>query len=143
MAINASAYHESSAGLNRLPALGSALIRFNLQEEIARLQKGESWGRASGRSSRTLVKYPDLHVVLILMKANTELTEHHVDGRIAIQLLEGSIRVRIPEKSVDMKTGDLLTLEYGTPHEVESFEESAFLITISWPGGTKDERHSR
>jgi len=42
-----------------------------------------------------------------------------------------------------MGAGDPLTLEYGTPHKVESVEESAFLITISWPGGTKDERHSR
>lgn len=143
MAINASAFHTSASGLNRLPALGSTLIQFNLQEEIARLQEGESWRRTSGRSARTLVKYPDLHVVLILMKADTQLGEHHVDGRIALQLLHGSIRVQIPDQNVDMKSGDLLTLEYGTPHRVESIDESALLTTISWPGGTKDERHSR
>jgi hypothetical protein len=35
-----------------------------------------------------------------------------------------------------------MALEYGIPHDVEALEESAFLITISWPGGTKEERHA-
>ena len=143
MPINTSAFETSSAGLNRLPSLGGTLLQFNLRDEIARLQSGDSWSRTSGRSSRTLVKYPDLHVVLILMKANTWLGEHHVDGRIAVQLVQGGIRVQIPEQSIDLKAGDLLTLEYGITHNVEAIEESAFLITISWPGGTKDERHAR
>src|SRR5215475_3818224 len=100
MAINASAYHASTSGLNRLPALGGTFLGFNLPGEIARLQSRESWRRNSGRSSRTLVKYPDLHVVLILMKANTQLGQHHVDGRISVQLLQGEIRVQIPEQSI-------------------------------------------
>ena len=66
-----------------------------------------------------------------------------MDGRISIQLFEGGIRLQINEQSVEMKAGALLTLEYGTPHNVEAIEESALLITISWPGGTKDERHAR
>ena len=143
MAINASAYDPSTAGLTRLPALGGTLLQFNLPQEIARLQNAESWRRSSGRSSRTLVKYPDLHVVLMVMKANTQLGQHHVDGRISLQLFEGSIRVQIPEHSVEMKAGALLSLEYGIPHNLEAIEESALLITISWPGGTKDERHAR
>jgi len=143
MAINASAYDLSTAGLTRLPALGGTLLQFNLPQEIARLQNGESWRRSSGRSSRTLVKYPDLHVVLIVMKAGKKLGQHHVDGRISIQLLQGNIRLQIPKQNIEMKGGALLTLEYGTPHNVEAIEESALLITISWPGGTKDESHAR
>jgi quercetin dioxygenase-like cupin family protein len=77
------------------------------------------------------------------MKAGTGLGRHHVDGRISIQLFEGSIRLQIAEQSVEMKAGALLTLEYGTPHNLEAIAESALLITISWPGGTKDERHAR
>src|SRR6266576_831554 len=29
------------------------------------------------RSSKTLVKYPDLHIVLILIKADSQMSEHH------------------------------------------------------------------
>lgn len=143
MVINASAYDPSTAGLTRLPSLGGTVLQFNLPQEIARLRNGESWRCSSGRSSRTLVKYPDLHVVLIVMKAGTGLGQHHVDGRISIQLFEGSIRLQIAEQSLEMKAGALLTLEYGTSHNLEAIEESALLITISWPGGTKDERHAR
>jgi quercetin dioxygenase-like cupin family protein len=62
---------------------------------------------------------------------------------VSIQLLRGDIRIQIPEQDIDMKAGDLLTLEYGTRHSVQAIKESALLITISWPGGTKDERHAR
>jgi hypothetical protein len=36
-----------------------------------------------------------------------------------------------------------LALEYGLLHHVAALEESAFLISISWPGGTKEQRHAR
>lgn len=143
MVINASAYDASNAGLTRLPTLGGTVLQFDLPQEIARLRNGESWLRSSGCSSRTPVKYPDLHVVLIVMKAGTGLGQHHGDGRISIQLFEGGVRLQIAEQSVEMKAGAPLTLEYGTPHNVEAIEDSALLITISWPGGTKDERHAR
>ncbi len=143
MTINPSAYSAGCDGLTRLPFLGRTLLQFNLHDEIVRLQNEDSWRRNSGRSSKTLAKYPDLHVVLILMKANTHLGEHHVDARISIQLIQGKIRVRLPERNVNLETGDLLTLDYAVLHNVEALEESAFLITISWPGGSKEERHAR
>ncbi len=143
MAINRSAYDEGSAGLTRLPSLGGTPLHFNLDQEIQRLQDADSWQRDSGRSSKTLVKYPDLHIVLIVMKSGTQLGEHHVDGRFSIQLLQGNIRLQTPGRNVDLRSGDLLTLDYGVPHSVEALEESCFLITISWPGGSKEERHAR
>lgn len=89
-----------------------------------------------------LAKYPDFHIVLVLMKANKKMSEHHVDARISIHALEGRIRVHLPDQKVDLAAAELMALEYGIPHDVEALEESAFLITISWPGGTKEERHA-
>jgi quercetin dioxygenase-like cupin family protein len=71
------------------------------------------------------------------------MKEHHVDGRTSIQLLQGRLRVHLPNERVEIHAGDLLALEYGIPHQVEALEESAFVITIAWPGGTKEERHAR
>jgi hypothetical protein len=65
-----------------------------------------------------------------------------VDSRISIRLSQGSIRLQIPEQSVEMKPAALLTLGYGSPHDVEGVEESAILITISGPGQTNDKRHA-
>src|SRR5205823_148623 len=71
----------SGRELTRIPHLASPLLRINLAEELRRLRSEQSWKRGSGRSSKTLAKYPDFHMVLVLMKANTQMHKHHVDAR--------------------------------------------------------------
>ena len=70
------------------------------------------------------------------------MNEHHVDGRFSIHLLQGRLRVRLPEDVIEIFGGGLVAVDYGISHDVEALEESAFLLTISWPGGTKEERHA-
>ena len=132
----------SSKALTRLPHLARPLLRFNLSKELQQLRNEDSWQRDTGRSSKTLAKYPDFHIVLVLMKANTQMNEHHVDARISIHSLQGKIRVHLPDQKVEVTAGELIVLDYGIRHDVEALQESAFLITISWPGGTKEERHA-
>jgi quercetin dioxygenase-like cupin family protein len=132
----------SGKELTRMPKLASPLLRFNLPEELRRLRSEASWRRGTGRSSKTLAKYPDFHIVLVLMKANTQMNKHHVDARISIYCLKGRLRVRLLNQVVEVPAGELMALDYAIPHKLEALEESAFLITISWPGGTKEERHA-
>lgn len=132
---------EANEPLNRLPYLAAPLLRFNLRDELRQLREEDSWQRETGRSSKTLAKYPDFRIVLVLMKANTQMKEHHADARISIHSVEGKIRIHLPDQQVELTAGQLLVIDYGIKHDVEAFEESAFLITISWPGGTKEERH--
>ena len=132
----------ASSKPTRLPYLAKPLLRFNLSDELQQLRKQDSWQREAGRSSKTLAKYPDFHIVLVLMKAGKKMSEHHVDARISIYALEGRIRVHLPDQKVELAASELMALEYAIPHDVEALEESAFLITISWPGGTKEERHA-
>ncbi|HVN21323.1 MAG TPA: cupin domain-containing protein [Dongiaceae bacterium] len=132
---------ETSETLNRLPYLAAPLLRFNLREEIRTLRQEDSWQRESGRSSKTLAKYPDFRIVLVLMKADTQMREHQADARISIHTLDGKIRVRLPDELVELAAGELLALDYGIRHDVEALEESAFLLTVSWPESTKELRH--
>ncbi len=132
---------QSSKALNRLPHLANPFLRFNLSEELRQLRSEDSWQRETGRSSKTLAKYPDFRIVLVLMKANTQMKEHHADARISIHSLQGKIRIHLPDQKVELPAGELMALDHGIPHDVEAVEESAFLITISWPGGTTEERH--
>ena len=37
-------------------------------------------------------------------------------------------------RTFDLPAGTLLTLDQNLPHDVEALEESAFLLTIAWPG---------
>jgi hypothetical protein len=47
--------------------------------------------------------------------------------------LWGKIRLHLPEQK---PLEQLLALDCGMPHDVEALEESAFLLTVSWPKGT-------
>jgi len=124
---------ESAGHLSRLPNLGSSVLQFDLLREIEELRKEDSWQRETGRSSKTLVKQQDFRIVLVLMKAQTRMTEHRAEARISIQALSGRMRVHLEGHSAELTAGQLLALDCGVRHDVESLEESAFLLTISWP----------
>lgn len=132
---------ETDAPLSRLPELSATVISKDLRQEIEKLKAAPSWRQAAGRSSETLAKYPDFRIVLIVMKAGTQLGKHHADGRISLQVIEGRIRFHVfqgesPDaQSTDLGTGGLLALEYGLKHDVEAMEESAVLLTVAWPYG--------
>jgi quercetin dioxygenase-like cupin family protein len=122
------------ANLNRLPALEAEVIRRNIGEELEKLKKAPSWQRESGRSSETLVKYNEFRIVLVRMKPGSYMSHHRAEGPISIQVIQGSIRVHLPEdRTDDLRTGELLTLDRCLEHDVEALEESAFLLTIAWP----------
>lgn len=133
---------EPTSTLNRLPHLADSLLHFNLTDELRRLREEDSWTRGSGRSSKTLAKYPDFRIVLVLMKPGSEMKEHHADARISIQTIQGRIRLQLPDRAVELGGGELMCLESGIAHDVKALEESAFLITVSWPGGSAEERHA-
>ena len=117
-----------------LAALTAPMLTFNLKAEIERLRREEHWLK-DGRISETLVKYSDFRIVLILMRAGTLMQEHKADARISIQGLSGRLMVELPEKTVELSAGDLLVLEKCLPHDVRAVEDSAFLLSISWPHG--------
>jgi quercetin dioxygenase-like cupin family protein len=122
---------EQSDELSRLPWLADPLLKFDLSRELLELRSKDSWGRETGRSSKTLAKHPDFRVVLVLMKANTQMNQHQAEGRISIHQLSGNIRVRLPNQEFTLSTGELLVLDGSVSHDIEALEESAFLLTIS------------
>jgi quercetin dioxygenase-like cupin family protein len=135
MTANTEACHpgEGSKALNRLPQLAEPLLQFDLREEVEQLRLEDSWQRETGRSSKTLAKYPDFRIILVLMKANTRMNEHRAEGRISIHHLLGKICIHLPDQKVNLSAGQLLVLDCGMVHDVEALEESAFLLTVSWP----------
>lgn len=124
--------HESLTGYLTAP-----LMDFNLADEIAQLHDEEAWVR-TGRNSKTLVKQPDFRIVLIALKRDGHLEEHSADARISIHALSGHLKLRLPEQTVDLPAGHLLVLDKALEHDLEALEESAILLTISWPHATEN-----
>jgi quercetin dioxygenase-like cupin family protein len=114
--------------------LNEPVLSFNLADEIAELHKEQAWSR-TGRVSKTLVKYTDLRIVLIVLGPNVEMEKHSADARISIQTLKGSIRLRLPDDTITLSAGRLLAIDRGIEHNVEALVESALLLTLSWPRG--------
>jgi quercetin dioxygenase-like cupin family protein len=108
-------------------------LEFDIARELQQLHLEPGW--QSGQNARTLVKHDGLRIVLIALKARSRIPEHHTAGQISIQAIVGHIQVRAEGRSFELRTGGLLALARGLPHSVEALEESAFLLTIAWPGG--------
>jgi quercetin dioxygenase-like cupin family protein len=119
--------HESLAG-----HLTAPLMNFNLAEETAQLHEEEAWLR-TGRNSKTLVKQPDFRIVLIALQKGGHIEEHSADARISIYTLSGHVKLQLPEQTVDLPGGHMLVLDRALEHDLEALEESAILLTISWP----------
>lgn len=126
--MSASLDHDTA---RRRPAtMAAPHLAFDLAQELEQLRREPAWN--SGQNAKTLVKYDDLRVVLITLKAGARLAGHRTDGRISIHTLQGHVRVTAQEEAFDLPAGHLLTLDHGVPHDVEATAESAFLLTIAW-----------
>jgi quercetin dioxygenase-like cupin family protein len=112
-------------------ALSAPLLTLDLNRETEQLRSEGRW--QSGHTAKTLAKYSDLRVVLIVMKAGGRLEKHRTEGRISVHTLDGRIRVTTAERSVELAAGQMLTLEHDILHDVEGMVDSALLLTIAWP----------
>ena len=118
--------------------LGTPILQCDLLEEIQSLHKEDAWIQGTGPSSKTLVKHSDLRIVLLAMKKKMSMHEHKTAARISVQTLTGHIRLRLPDRTVELPAGQLLVLDQCVPHDVEAEEDSAFLLTLSWHGRPSD-----
>ena len=109
-----------------------ALLTFDLFGEVERIHTEESW-RQSMRNAKTLVKEPDLRIVLIVMRQGGRMEEHRAPGRLSIQTLTGHVRLQVLDQTIDLPAGHVLALDPDVAHDVEALDESAFLLTIAWP----------
>jgi quercetin dioxygenase-like cupin family protein len=126
----------TSPGPERTNApLTAPWLKFDLDDEVHRLWQEEA-GRA-GRIARTLVKHPDLRVVLTILKAQGRIREHTANGRLSIHAIRGQIRLHVSHagaaETIDLAAGQLLALDRNIPHDVEALVDSAFLLIVAWP----------
>lgn len=109
-----------------------ASLTFDLTAEVERLHREESW-RQGTRNAKTLVKEPDLRIVVIALRQGGRMEEHRAPGRISIQTLTGRLRLQVRGETIDLPAGHVLALDPDIAHDVEALDESAFLLTIAWP----------
>ena len=124
------------ASASSAPAASAVdFAKFDLSHEIADSANKKPW--PSGHFAKTLFKNSDFRVVLFSMERGSRLKEHHADGTISVHVLQGAIRLNAQEKTHELRASSLFVLAPSIKHDVEAFEDSAFLLTISWPPSEK------
>ena len=123
--------HESHRRPHAAPTAGP-FMEFDLPAEIHRLHAETTW--STGHNARTLIKFDDFRVVLTALQASARVPTHKTEGRISIHVLSGRVQVKASGRTFSLRPGGLLALDQGVPHDIEALEESAFLLTLAWPG---------
>jgi quercetin dioxygenase-like cupin family protein len=111
------------------PAMSGRVMRFELSAAVADLQAQPSYlgGEPVGR---TLLKEPDLRIVLFAFPTSGRLREHNASGPVAIQILDGEFQVRADGQTLHLSAGDLISLEPAVDHDVAAVEAGSILLTI-------------
>jgi quercetin dioxygenase-like cupin family protein len=124
---------EPAAPSSNSPAPFDYGVFIDLNEQAIRMFDDGSVKEEAGRKSKMLVKYPEFRIVLVTMRAGSRWNEHKTPSRIFVQVLRGHILFRAPHATFNLRTGQLLTLDPGIAHSVDSTGDSAFLLTLSGP----------
>lgn len=117
-------------------SLAADVLRLRLPDERAKVEDPDLLAK-NGRNARTLVKEGPLRVTLVAVAPGGHVPEHHADGPVTMQVVDGRLRIRAGGAEHELTAGDLLALAPGVLHEVRSDEGGAFLLTICAPGDAR------
>jgi quercetin dioxygenase-like cupin family protein len=124
-------HHESHRELGGRPAerISAPVVTVNLETELKALRNSDSYKR-NDHASATLVNRPGLGAVLIALPEGGQLAAHRTARPITLRVLEGTIRVSLDDRTIEMVRGDLTALAPNLRHKVTGVEDSAFLLTM-------------
>ena len=114
------------------PPKADPVLEFDLARELRQLNNEPE--RDSGQNARTLVKFGDLRVIFIALKRGSAMPGHHAKGSTSIHVVAGHIIVRADGRTFNLHDGGLLALDQNVLHDVTAVHDSAFLLTVAWPG---------
>ena len=120
---------ETTTAIRPHEVISDTMMDFELSKLVKNLSAEP---QQAGHTADTIVKYPDLRVVVITMRKGAQLKEHRTAGSISVQTISGHVTLRAAERTVDIPAGHLVTIAGDVPHSVEAVEDSAFLLTIAW-----------
>ena len=69
--------------------------------------------------------------IRILMKAGQIMKEHQTPFPIVVEIFDGSIEFGVNGKILQLTKGDLLALEGGVPHNLQSISDSIIRLSLS------------
>lgn len=104
---------------------------FELATTARELRADDAYQR-DGHTARTLVREPTMRVVLVVMKASARIAEHRAQEITTVHALTGSLRLTMPDRTIELTPGRLLVIPPDLRHDVAALTDSALLLTLAW-----------
>jgi len=77
---------------------------------------------------KVLVNEPGYRMVLLSMRAAQSVPEHATPGMVTVYAIRGHITFYEGSSSCDLRAGEVLYIESGSPHRLEAHEDSALFV---------------
>lgn len=100
----------------------------DLEAFIEQVKDEKTWEK-SDRNGITVFKTDGMTLTLTALKEGAVIKDNVVNGFLAIQLLEGKIRMETPEGDIDMKKKQMIAFHAGVPHSIEARKDAVLLFT--------------
>jgi quercetin dioxygenase-like cupin family protein len=113
------------------PLLRPALI--DLESEAATLYGEPEWVEGD-RNSRTVATTDRMRIVLTALRAGAELGSVESNDTLAIQALRGDLTLTIDGADVDVRAGQLATIEEARDWTVRATSDALLLLTVALGG---------
>jgi quercetin dioxygenase-like cupin family protein len=124
--------HTSGSDDREPRELIAPVVVVGIASELERLRDEPAY-RAGDRNAVTLAKEPDLRVVLAALRPGARIGEEMAHGRLTVEIVEGAVEVSRDGEGMELVAGELAVLDSGRAWSIEAREESAALLTMTWP----------
>jgi quercetin dioxygenase-like cupin family protein len=92
--------------------------------------RAEPHAAVGGHRQVTVARHGPVTVILFAFEHDGLLKEHHADGEVLLQVLQGRLQVTADEDTHTMGPGTLLALAPGLAHSVRALEATDMLLTV-------------
>ncbi len=72
-------------------------------------------------------------MTLTALKPGATMPDEHVDGRMTVQVIQGMVMLRTPDRHTELLPGLIAVIDSGIPWDIEAEHESVVLLTLAWP----------
>jgi quercetin dioxygenase-like cupin family protein len=110
--------------------MDAPFLKLDLLFFINEIKSEKPWLQGD-RNAITLLKNTLMRIVLIALRKDAEIKKHKATGNISVQVLEGNMIFTTDVQSIELTSGEIITLHEGVEHSVVAKEETVFLITIA------------
>jgi quercetin dioxygenase-like cupin family protein len=114
--------------------LDEGLVHVFPARELGGALQDEAEYQRSGHTGLTLMKTPELRVLVEAAEAGVVLARHAIHGPATLYVVEGELSIDTPDGTYAAGAGDMVVLPREESREIVSRKRSVFLLALAPEG---------